>query len=64
MPRPEAERALGLKNFTLATVAAAGAMRYVIGPERSFPARCFFFLREDVMKIKNAFEKYSVPAKA
>src|SRR5437016_113445 len=28
MPRPEAERTLGLKNFTLATVAAAGAIRY------------------------------------
>ena len=64
MPRPEAERALGLKNFTLATVAAAGAMRYVIGPERSFPARCFFFLREDVMKIKDAFEKNHAPVKA
>ena len=64
MSRPEAERALGLKNFTLTTVAAAGAMRYVKGPERNFPARCFFFLREDVMKIKDAFEKYSVPVKA
>ena len=64
MPRPEAERALGLKNFTLATVAAAGAIRYAKGPERNLPARCFFFLREDVMKIKDAFEKYSVPVKA
>jgi hypothetical protein len=63
MSRPEAERALGLKNFTLATVAAAGAIRYVKGPERNFPARCFFFLREDVMKIKDAFEKHSVPVK-
>jgi hypothetical protein len=64
MPRPEAERALGLKNFTLATVAAAGAIRYAKGPEQNFPARCFFFLREDVMKIKHAFEKCSVPVKA
>jgi len=64
MSRPEAERALGLKNFTLATVAAAGAIRYVIGPERNFPARCFFFLREDVLKVKDAFEKYSLPVKA
>jgi hypothetical protein len=63
MSRPEAERALGLKNFTLTTVAAAGAMRYAKGPDRNFPARCFFFLREDVMKIKDAFEKYSVPVK-
>ena len=61
MTRPEAEAALGLKNFTLATVAAAGAIRYVKGPERNFPARCFFFLREDVVKIKQAFEKHSVP---
>ena len=64
MPRPEAVAALGLKNFTLSTVAAAGAIRYVKGPERNFPARCFFFIREDVMKIKDAFEKYSVPVKA
>ena len=62
--RPEAERALGLNNFTLATVAAAGAIRYAKGPARYFPARCFFFLREDVMKVKDAFEKHSVPAKA
>ena len=58
MPRPEAERALGLKNFTLATVAAAGAIRYAKGPERNLPARCFFFLREDVMKI---CERESLP---
>ena len=64
MPRPEAVAALGLKNFTLSTVAAAGAIRYAKGPERNFPARCFFFLREDVMKIKDAFEKYPVPVKA
>ena len=64
MSRPEAERALGLKNFTLATVAAAGAIRFAKGPERNFPARCFFFLREDVMKIKDAFEKNSVPVNA
>ena len=64
MSRPEAERALGLKNFTLSTVAAAGAIRYAKGPERNFPARCFFFLREDVLKIKDAFEKHSVPVKA
>jgi hypothetical protein len=63
MTRPEAEAALGLKNFTIATVAAAGAIRYVKGPERNFPTRHFFFLREDVMKIKEAFEQYSVPVK-
>jgi hypothetical protein len=57
-------QALGLKNFTLATVAAAGAIRYAKGPERNFPTGCFFFLREDVTKIKDAFEKHSVPVKA
>jgi len=46
--RPAAEESLGLKNFTLATVAAAGAISYVKGPERNFPERCFFLLREDV----------------
>jgi hypothetical protein len=63
MRRPEAESALGLKNFTLVTVAAAGAIRYAKGPEHSLPPRCFFFIREDVMRIKDAFEKYSVPVK-
>jgi hypothetical protein len=63
MTRPEVEAALGLKNFTITTVAAEGAIRYVKGPERNFPTRHFFFLREDVMKIKEAFEKYSVPVK-
>ncbi len=32
MARPEAAGALGLKNFTLVTVAAAGAIRYAKGP--------------------------------
>ena len=63
MSRREAEGALGLKHLTLVMVAAAGAIRYAKGPERNFPTRCFFFLREDVMKIKDAFEKHSVPVK-
>jgi hypothetical protein len=54
---------LGLTNCTIVTVAAAGVVRYVKGPEQNFPSRCFFFLREDVMKIKDAFEKHSVPVK-
>lgn len=61
MPRPEAERALGLKNLTITEVAAAGAIRYVEGPERDFPTGCFFFLREDVERIKHGFERYAVP---
>ena len=64
MPRPEAVRALGLKNFTLTQVAAAGVIRYVEGPEQNFPTGDFFFLREDVMKIKYAFEKHKVPVMA
>ena len=60
MPRPEAIRTLGLKNATLVKVAAAGAMRCVEGPDRDFPPG-FFFLREGVMEIKQAFEKHTVP---
>jgi len=60
MPRPEAMAALGLTYRTIVSVAASGVIRYVKGPERNFPARCFFFLREDVMKIKAAFESHRV----
>jgi hypothetical protein len=63
MPRPEAIRELGLKNATIVRVAAAGAMRYVEGPERNFPTGCFFFLREDVVRIKHSFEKNAVALK-
>ena len=62
VPRPEAIRTLGLKHATITRVAVAGAMRYVEGPERNFPS-CFSFLREDVMRIKHAFEKHAVPLK-
>jgi len=61
MPRPEAMAALGLTHRTIVSVAASGVIRYVKGPERNFPARCFFFLREDVINIKAAFENHSVP---
>ncbi|MGH9628300.1 MAG: helix-turn-helix domain-containing protein, partial [Bryobacteraceae bacterium] len=64
MPRPEAQDALGLTNRTSVTVATGGVIRYVKGHQRNFPAGCFFFLREDVMTIKDAFEKHSVPARA
>jgi len=64
MARPEAKGTLGLTNFTIVTVAAAGVIRYVKGPDHNFSARCFFFLREDVMKIKDAFEKHFVPVRA
>lgn len=64
LPRPEAKAALGLTNRTIVTVAAAGVISFVKGPDRNFPARCFFFLREDVMKIMDAFERHSVPVRA
>jgi hypothetical protein len=63
MARPEAKGALGLTNCTIVEVAAAGAMRYVKGPEQNFPTGFFFFLREDVMRIKQVFEEHAVPAK-
>jgi hypothetical protein len=62
MSRPEAQRALGLKNITVQRVAEAGLIRYVQGPERNFPYG-FHFLREDILKIRNAFEKYPVPVR-
>jgi TniQ protein len=62
MLRREAKRLLGLTNATILKVAAAGAIRCVEGPEQNFPTGFFFFLREDVMKIKQAFEKNTAPA--
>jgi TniQ len=64
MPRSEAVEMLGLKNISVSAVAAAGAIRYVKGPDRNFPTGCFFFLREDVAKIKEAFERHRVPMMA
>jgi hypothetical protein len=63
MSRPEARDALGLTDRTIAKVATAGAIRYVKGPEQNFPSGFFFFLREDVMKIRRAFERLAVPLK-
>lgn len=63
MSRPEAKDALGLTDRTIAKVAAAGAFRYVRGPERNFPSGFFFFLREDVMKVRRAFERLAPPLK-
>jgi len=63
MPRSEAIRELGLTMATVVRVAAAGALRYVEGPERNFAIGYFFFLREDVTKIREAFEKHAVPVR-
>ena len=59
MSCPEAKRALGLKHETLLKVAQAGLVRYVSGAERSFRSNGIYFLREDVSKIKHAFEKHA-----
>lgn len=61
MFRTEAMGTLGLTHRTIAKVATAGAIRYVKGPEQKFPSGFFFFLREDVMKIRRAFERLAVP---
>jgi hypothetical protein len=53
---------LGLTNGTIVRMAVAGVMHYVKGPEQNFPTGCFFFLREDVVRIKRAFEAHTVPA--
>ena len=63
MSRREARDELGLTDRTIAKVATAGAIRYVKGPEQNFPSGFFFFLREDVMKIRHAFERLAVPLK-
>lgn len=60
MLRPEVERTLGLKNVTVTAVADAGAIRYVRGPSKDFPSGLAYFLREDVMKIRQAFERHAV----
>jgi hypothetical protein len=63
MARPEAMRTLGLRHSTLMHVASAGLIRWVKGPAENFPDGYYFFLREDVMKIKHAFENHAVAVK-
>lgn len=60
MPRPEAARALGLKNDTLLKVAQAGLIRYVSGTETFVRRSGYYFLREDVLRIKHVFEQAAV----
>ena len=59
MARPEATRALGLKNDTLLKVAQSGLIRYVSGAEK-FRRSGYYFLREDVLRVKHAFEQAAV----
>jgi hypothetical protein len=56
----EAQRTLGLKHVTVLRLAQAGLIRHVKGPECNFPIG-YHFLRDDVLKIKHAFEKHVVP---
>ena len=62
MSGPEVERTIGLGWAILRLVAQAGLIRYAqsadCGPRHG---RQPFFLREDVMTIKLAFEKHAVP---
>ncbi len=62
MPRREAGQALGLTRTSVLRVAKAGLIRYVKGLEPHFP-HAIYLHREDVMKIKYAFEKRGVPDK-
>ena len=60
MKRPEAVQLLGLKNITVMSVARAGLIRYVQGADHYFPSG-FHFLREDVLKITDAFRRHPAP---
>jgi len=60
MSRPEAKRTLGLHHITVLRVAQAGLIRHVQGLEPKFPLGVHF-IREDVTRIKQAFEKHAVP---
>jgi hypothetical protein len=61
MLRPEAEQILGIKNITATSIAEAGAIRHVHGPTCDFPIGVTYFLREDVMRIRDAFERCAAP---
>lgn len=61
MLRPEVEQVLGIKNITVTSIAEAGAIRFVRGPSSDFPAGVTYFLREDVMRIRDAFERHVGP---
>lgn len=60
LSRPLAMQALGLAHSTVLKVAQAGLIRYISGSEKSFPASGIYFLKEDVLRLKHAFEKHSV----
>ena len=58
----EAFRILGLRNATIRHLAHAGLLRKAQESAYDLPGgRHVFFSREDVMRIKQAFEKHAVP---
>lgn len=61
MLRPEVEQTLGIKNITATSIAEAGAIRHVRGPTCDFPIGVTYFLREDVLRIRDAFDRYAEP---
>jgi hypothetical protein len=58
---PEAKRALGLNHDTLLKIAEAGVFRCVNGVEKFFHPNGFYFPREDVLRLKHAFDGTAVP---
>lgn len=61
MLRPEVEQTLGIKNITATSIAEAGAIRHLRGPTCDFPIGVTYFLREDVLRIRDAFDRYAEP---
>ncbi len=62
MSRFEVRRVLGLAQVTLQKFVRAGLIRYLEGSQHYLPkGRGLYFDREDVAKIKNAFERHAVP---
>jgi hypothetical protein len=51
---------LGLKNDTLLKVAQAGLIRYVSGTDKFFRRSGYYFLREDILRVKHVFEQAAV----
>ena len=58
---PEAKHMLGLKHDTLLKIAEAGVIRCVNGTEKFFYPNGFYFPREDVLRLKQAFDRTAVP---
>jgi len=60
MTAPEAKRALGLTHDTLLKVAEADIIRCANGNEKFFRPNGYYFRREDVTRLKHAFDKFAV----